>query len=198
MISRMPTLLIRRSEDKELLWLVRHLKLTPARLTLVLADRGTNSVPGPVGECEGPILVLDGGRRRTGTLPVMLHLAEGTPLVPADISAQAEMIEWMIWTQRVFQPAIAAGRRLRAAPGSASCSAKALALQQGAECLEDLAEHLQDRRFLLACEPSLADLLLLGTLREAPLAGFDLLPARPLWHWLARAELHFGIDHEQA
>lgn len=41
---------------------------------------------------------------------LMLHLAEGSDLIPAHSFARAEMMQWLFWEQYSHEPAIAVRR----------------------------------------------------------------------------------------
>ena len=44
-----------------------------------------------------PTVVLDDGRPLAESNAIILHLAEGSALIPADPYARAKMLEWMFW-----------------------------------------------------------------------------------------------------
>jgi glutathione S-transferase len=51
----------------------------------------------PVGQV--PTVVLDDGRPLAQSNAIILHLAEGSDLVPSDRYNRAKMLEWMFWEQ---------------------------------------------------------------------------------------------------
>lgn len=44
-----------------------------------------------------PAVILDDGRALAQSNAIILHLAEGTDLIPADPYLRAKMLEWMFW-----------------------------------------------------------------------------------------------------
>ena len=57
-----------------------------------------------------PMVVLDDGRPLAQSNAIILHLAEGSDLIPADAYARARMLEWMFWEQYSHEPYIAVAR----------------------------------------------------------------------------------------
>lgn len=54
-----------------------------------------------------PLAVLADGRALAQSNAIMLHLAEGSRLIPADGYDRAKMYEWLFWEQYSHEPAIA-------------------------------------------------------------------------------------------
>ena len=46
-----------------------------------------------------PLAILADGRTLAQSNAIMLHLAEGSRLIPADAYARAKMYEWLFWEQ---------------------------------------------------------------------------------------------------
>jgi len=46
-----------------------------------------------------PTVVLDDGRALAQSNAIILHLAEGSDLVPSDAYDRAKMFEWMFWVR---------------------------------------------------------------------------------------------------
>ena len=61
-----------------------------------------------------PLAVLADGRTLAQSNAIMLHLAEGSRLVPGDAYDRAKMFEWLFWEQYSHEPTIAV-RRFRKA-----------------------------------------------------------------------------------
>ena len=57
-----------------------------------------------------PLVVLEDGRTLAQSNAIMLYLAEGSDLIPADAFDRARMFEWMFWEQYTHEPAIAVRR----------------------------------------------------------------------------------------
>ena len=87
-----------------------------------------------------PAVILPDGRPLAQSNAIILHLAEGSDLVPADAYDRARMYEWMYWEQYSHEPyvAVAASRCL---PGRAS---RTWAAAGGGAALQRLEDGLAD------------------------------------------------------
>jgi glutathione S-transferase len=54
-----------------------------------------------------PVVRFEDGRVLAQSNAIMLYLAEGSDLIPADAYARAKMFEWLFWEQYTHEPAIA-------------------------------------------------------------------------------------------
>jgi glutathione S-transferase len=138
-----------------------------------------------------PTIVLEDGRPLAQSNAIILHLAEGSGLIPADGYERAKMFEWLFWEQYSHEPTIAVVRfqvrflgrpRSDLDPGLIARSEAALALMDRA---------LADRRFLVGDRLSLADIALVAYTRFAHDGGFVLAdyPAVDAWVRHVEAEL---------
>ena len=131
-----------------------------------------------------PVLELDDGRRLPESGAILWHLAEGTPLLPADPWARAQVLRWMLFEQADLLPATGGPRfRLqtgRLAPGSPRAAARHAA---GIEVLALLDAHLRDRAYVVGATLTIADLALYGYTHVAHEAGLpmDDFPAIDAW-----------------
>ena len=57
-----------------------------------------------------PAVILDDGRPLAQSNAIILHLAEGSDLIPADPYDRARMLEWMFWEQYSHEPYVAVAR----------------------------------------------------------------------------------------
>ena len=57
-----------------------------------------------------PLAVLEDGRPLAQSNAIILHLAEGSDLIPQDAYLRAKMLEWMFWEQYSHEPYIAVAR----------------------------------------------------------------------------------------
>ena len=57
-----------------------------------------------------PVVVLNDGRPLAQSNAIILHLAEGSALVPADAYDRARMYEWLFWEQYSHEPYVAVAR----------------------------------------------------------------------------------------
>src|SRR4051795_11703302 len=63
-----------------------------------------------------PVLELDDGRTLPESGAILWHLAEGTPLLPADPWTRAQILRWLLWEQADLLPATG-GLRFRLQTG---------------------------------------------------------------------------------
>ena len=57
-----------------------------------------------------PVVVLDNGRALSQSNAIILHLAEGSAMIPGDAYDRARMLEWMFWEQYSHEPYVAVAR----------------------------------------------------------------------------------------
>ena len=57
-----------------------------------------------------PAVILDDGRALAQSNAIMLHLAEGSVLIPGDRFERAKMYEWLFWEQYSHEPYVAVAR----------------------------------------------------------------------------------------
>jgi glutathione S-transferase len=57
-----------------------------------------------------PAVILGDGRPLAQSNAIILHLAEGSDLIPADAYDRARMFEWMFWEQYSHEPYVAVAR----------------------------------------------------------------------------------------
>ena len=134
-----------------------------------------------------PVLVREGQEPLPESAAILLHLAEGTELLPADPGQRAQVYRWLVFEQTDVIPAVAGLRfrlqtgRLR--PGDDDALARRAA---GEEVLGLLARRLASRDFVAGPAYSVADIALYGYLHAAHEAGYD--PPAEVRAWLERVE----------
>ena len=126
---------------------------------------------------------------------IMLHLAEGSGLIPADAFDRALMFQWLFWEQYSHEPTVAVLRfqkfYLKKADSEidpalpAKCN-KVLALMNG---------HLENREYFVGEKLSLADIALVAYTRFAHQAGLDLARTPHVAAWVRLIEDDLGIEH---
>jgi glutathione S-transferase len=126
---------------------------------------------------------------------IMLHLAWGTDLIPADPFERAQMFQWLFWEQYSHEPAIAVLRFQKlylkksdeeigpALPGK---SARVLSLMDA---------HLADKAYFVGKKLSLADIALVAYTRFAHQAGIDLATYPDVRAWVRRIEKDLKLEH---
>jgi glutathione S-transferase len=118
-------------------------------------------------------------------------LASGTPLIPVDRFAQADMLRWMFWEQYNHEPNVATVRFWRAFVGEERLSDLQRAqlpgkVAAGEAALALMDRHLAGRGFLVGDGLTLADIALYAYTHVAGEGGFDLVRYPHLTAWLDR------------
>ena len=140
-----------------------------------------------------PLVLLADGRPLAQSNAIILHLAEGSPLIPADAYQRARMFEWMFWEQYSHEPYIAVARfqvRYLEKPVEAL---EPRIVERGLQALQRLEGGLAASSFLVGEQPSLADVSLVAYTRVAEEGGFDLAGFPRVQAWIARVEAALGI-----
>jgi glutathione S-transferase len=132
-----------------------------------------------------------------GPLPesnaILVHLAAGTPLLPADPFELAQVVRWLVYEQTDVIPAIG-GLRFRLLAGRwtpghpEAVRRRALA----GEVLALLEGELATRAFLVGERYSIADIAVYAYTHRADEAGIDLAPYPAVQAWIARVEARPG------
>ena len=129
-----------------------------------------------------PVLVRDGEAPLAESGAILLHLAEGTELLPAESDQRAQAYRWLFFEQADVIPAIA-GLRFRLLTGRLSPDDPGARSRRaaGEELLALLDGHLAGREFLVDAGYSVADIALYGYLHVAGDAGYTLPTAVRAW-----------------
>jgi glutathione S-transferase len=140
-----------------------------------------------------PAVVFDDGRTLAQSNAILGFFGEGTPFVPADPWARAQMYEWLFWEQYSHEPCIAVARFQRAFLGKAADEIEPRLMERGRAALERMEAALTAADWLVGDGPTLADLALVAYTRVAHEGGFDLEPFPAIRRWIGRVEGVFGI-----
>ena len=134
-----------------------------------------------------PTLELEDGTCLPESNAILWYLAEGTPFLPEERLARAQVLSWMCFEQYSHEPNIATLRfwthagflaeRAALVPGKREAGEAALRVMEG---------HLARRRFFVAERYTIADIALYAYTHVAEEGGFDLAPHPALRAWLAR------------
>ncbi len=133
-----------------------------------------------------PLLELDDGRMLSESNAILLYVAEGSPLVPADAFERAQVMQWLFYEQYSHEPNVAVPRfwlhYLR--DYDAALLAKKQELGRFALALMD--RHLASRAFLVGERYTVADIALYAYTHVCEEGGFDLSSYPAVRAWLAR------------
>lgn len=135
-----------------------------------------------------PVVILPDGRPLAQSNAILLHLAEGSDLIPADAYARAQMLEWMFWEQYSHEPYVAVARFRVHYEGQPVDSLEPRLVERGAAALQRLEDALAAGSFLVGDQLSLADVALVAYTRLAGEGGFDLSRYPKVQAWIARVE----------
>ena len=135
-----------------------------------------------------PAVVLDDGRPLAQSNAIILHLAEGSGLIPADAYERAKMLEWMFWEQYSHEPYVAVARFQVAYLGKAVSDLEPRIIDRGKSALQRLEDGLADGPFLVGASLSLADVALVAYTRVAHEGGFDLAAYPRVRRWIGEVE----------
>jgi glutathione S-transferase len=140
-----------------------------------------------------PTVVLEDGRALAQSNAIILHLAEGSSLIPGDAYERAKMLEWMFWEQYSHEPAVAVARFQMKYLGKRREELDAKLVERGEAALARLEQGLAGREFLVGDRLSLADITLVAYTRVAHDGGFNLADYPAVQAWIARVEAAIPI-----
>ncbi len=146
-----------------------------------------------------PAVVLDDGRSLGQSNAIILYLAEGSPLIPADAYDRARVLEWMFWEQYSHEPYVAVRRfqlhYLKRSPDDLDPKL----FERGSSALQRMEVALEASPYLVGPSLSLADIALVAYTRMAGEGGFDLALYPTIRRWISRVEhdLDVGAYEDQ-
>jgi len=182
--------------------LLAHLRL-PFGVVDIDANDGSTRAPdylarNPNGKV--PLIEFADGRRLAESNAILLHLAEGTPLLPEDAFDRAKVYEWLFFEQYSHEPTIAVRRSLTIYPArrdQATPERMAKLLEEGNQVLGVMETRLAAADWLAGADFSIADMALYAYTHMAEEGGFDLAVFPGITAWLARIAAlsrHVTID----
>ena len=140
-----------------------------------------------------PVVVLDDGRPLSQSNAILLHLAEGSALIPADAYDRARMLEWMFWEQYSHEPYVAVARFQVTYQGKPVAELEPRLVERGQAALQRLEDGLAASAYLVGKRLSLADVALVAYTRMAGDGGFELADYPRVVAWIARVERALNI-----
>jgi glutathione S-transferase len=147
----------------------------------------------PVGQV--PVVRFADGGILAQSNAIMLHLAEGSDLIPKDAFERAQMFQWLFWEQYSHETALAV---LRFQKFYLKKSDSEIDPNLRPRCLRVLAlmdEHLEDRHYFVGKKLSLADIALVAYTRFSHHADIELKDYPAVAAWVRRVEKDLKIEH---
>lgn len=145
-----------------------------------------------------PLIVLEDGRPLAQSNAIILHLAEGSQLVPSDAYERAKMLEWMFWEQYSHEPYVAVVRFQVKYLGRDVDDVEPKLVERAHAALQRLEQALADGPFLIGGRLTLADIALVAYTRFAPEGGLPLDGYPAVRGWIGRVEQSLGIGELEA
>lgn len=176
-------------------WTAQRLRIRYAwkDLSVVKGDTRTRAFLSlnPAGQV--PVLILEDGRALAQSGAILLHLAEGSPLIPQDAYQRAKMLEWLFWEQYSHEPCIAVARYQMKFLGRRREELDPQLFERGAAALALMDRALGGGGFLVGEELTLADIALVAYTRMAGDGGFALADYPAVEAWVRRVERELPI-----
>ncbi len=141
-----------------------------------------------------PTVVFEGGRSLAQSNAIMLHLAQGSDLIPEDGYLRAKMLEWLFWEQNSHEPSIAVRRRMRFLQRRPDVDIDPTLMAAGERALARMESWLAASPFLVDGKLSLADIALVAYTRLSHQGGFDLSRFPAVKAWVTRVEAELGLE----
>ena len=134
-----------------------------------------------------PCVRLEDGTYLWESNAIQFYFAEGTPFLPAERLARAEVLQWLFFEQYSHEPYVAVVRAWHHF-GLVEQNRPQLAekMERGYDALRVMEGHLATRRFFVAERYSIADIGLYAYTHVAHEGGFDLAVFPGVRAWLAR------------
>jgi glutathione S-transferase len=140
-----------------------------------------------------PIVVFPDGAILSESNAIIVHLADGSHLIPQAPFDRARMLQWMFWEQYSHEPYIAVRRyQLHYLKRSPADLDPKLA-ERGADALALMEGTLGRSTFMAGDALTLADIALVAYTRMAHEGGFDLAAFPAVRAWIGRVEAGLGI-----
>lgn len=137
-----------------------------------------------------PLLELEDGRRLPESNAILCFLAEGSPFLPRDRFAHAQVLQWLFFEQYSHEPYIAVARFISGwLPEDHPRRAELPRLRErGHQALAVMEQHLSAHDYFVGSRCTVADIALYAYTHTAADGGFDLTAYPALRAWLARVE----------
>ena len=136
-----------------------------------------------------PALELDDGTVLAESGAILWYLADGTPFLPDDKLARADVLRWMFFEQNAHETNVAEARFITRHPEIDPSRAEHILPEKhrrGNAALKSMDGHLARNDFFAAGRYTIADIALYAYTSVAGQGGFDLARYPAVQAWLAR------------
>ena len=140
-----------------------------------------------------PLVVFNDGRPLSQSNAILLHLAEGSRLIPQDAYDRAKMLEWLFWEQYSHEPYVAVARFQMRYLGKPASELEPRLVERGNAALALMEAALAKSSFLVGQTLTLADISLVAYTRMAEEGGFALATYPLIQAWIRRVESELGL-----
>ncbi len=140
-----------------------------------------------------PTVMFEDGRTLAQSNAIIVHLAEGSPLIPADAYWRAKMYEWLFWEQYSHEPYIAVRRFHMLYLGVPEAELDPKLKERGEHALARMEKWLEASPYLVGGALTCADISLLAYTRMAHEGGFDLAAFPAVAAWVKRIDAELGL-----
>jgi glutathione S-transferase len=140
------------------------------------------------------VLELDDGTCFAESNGILCYLADGTPYLPGERLARAQVLQWLFFEQYSHEPNIATPRYwLRHLEMTPERQVRLVEKQKlGRDALAVMERHLDGRDWFAAGRYTVADIALYAYTHVADQGGFDLAPYPRVRAWLGRVTAEPG------
>jgi glutathione S-transferase len=181
---------------------LRQLEIPYEAVTVDLFRRETRTPEHMARNPDGrvPVLELDSGHMIPESGAILLYLADGTHLLPADRLARATVHQWMFFEQNQIESSLAVARFLVLTGRDEKYRVVTDSLvARGRSALNSLVRGLADERpFLCGEQYTVADIALYAYVHCADDAGVDPREHGTIGAWLERVEATPGFENDLA
>jgi glutathione S-transferase len=133
-----------------------------------------------------PTVELDDGRPLGESNAIIWYFADGTPYLPEERFARAQVLQWLFFEQYSHEPYVAVARFWLMFGKTPSDDALAERQAGGYKALDAMESHLAGREYLVGDGYSIADIALYAYTHVADAGGFDLARYPETRAWLDR------------
>lgn len=141
-----------------------------------------------------PAVVLPNGRTLAQSNAIILHLAEGSGLIPSDPYDRATMLQFMFWEQYSHEPTIAVRRFHKHYLGKSDADIDPALMPKGNAALALMNARLEaNDGWFAGGTLTLADVALVAYTRVAHEGGFDLTNYPAVSAWVKRVEASLPV-----